>query len=130
VRWKGTVIRSRLRVHHERLEMLLTVLGPREGRRTALLPDRELAALLPRHLLLGEARRAPRALLETLAAVIEQRTLGRRVLVEEASRFRTARFLSWRSVRFPAAEGVVPGLHDDPEGHGHVQGALGPGHGN
>jgi hypothetical protein len=128
--WQGKITRSRLRVHHERLEALLTVRGPRGDRRTVLLSDRELAALLPRRLFLGQAEQAPRALVPTLAAVIADRTLNRWVLVETDKVTRRARFLSWASVRFPPAEHAVPGLHDDSKGHGDVQRALGAGHGN
>lgn len=128
--WQGKIVRARLRLRRERLTVLLTVRSDGARCRTVELPDRELAALLPRTILLGEADCAPRALLETAAAVIERMTVGRRVLVREENRLPSARFLSWRSVRFPAEEGPVPGLHDDSEGHGDVQGALGSGHGN
>jgi len=128
--WQGKITRSRLMVHHERLEVLLTLHGPQGGRRTALLAERELAALLPRRLFLGKAEQAPRTLLATLAAVIAKQTLNRWVLVETDKFNGRARFLSWASVRFPPAEVAVPGLHDDSEGHGDIQRALGAGHGD
>jgi hypothetical protein len=122
--WQGKILYARLRIDREKLVVVLTVRHDQAGCRTALLPDREISALLPRHILLGESTRAPRELLETLTAIVEKLTVGRRVHVRENRSHRIACFPSWRSVRFTGEEGTVPGLHDDTEGHGDIQGAF------
>ena len=128
--WQGKILSVRLRIDREKLVVVLTVRHDHAGCRTALLPDREISALLPRHILLGDSTLAPRELMETLSAIVEKLTVGRRVHVRENRSRRTAWFPSWRSVRFPLEEGTVPGLHDDTEGHGDVQGAFGARHGD
>ena len=70
------------------------------GRRTAVrVPDRELAALLPRSILAAGGDPAPQ-LLETIAAILKRTMVGRRVRVWEDGGRRYLAFLSWRSVRF------------------------------
>ena len=70
------------------------------GRRTAVrLPDRELAALLPRSILAAGGDPAPQ-LLETIAAILQRTVIGRRVTVWEDGGRRYLAFLSWSSVRF------------------------------
>jgi len=66
----------------------------------AWLPDRELAALLPRSLLVGSGCQAPPELLATLEPLLCRQALGRRVRVWDYRDRRYASFLPWRSVRF------------------------------
>ena len=72
------------------------------GRRTAVrVPDRELAALLPRSILAAGGDPAPQ-LLDTIAAILKRTVVGRRVRVWEYGGRRYLAFLSWSNVRFRA----------------------------
>ncbi len=86
------------------------------GRRTAVwVPDRELAALLPRSILAANGNPAPQ-LLETIAAILQRTVVGRRVTVWEHGGRRYLAFLSWSSVRFRVepANGTAAGVHRNP----------------
>ena len=90
------------------------------GRRTAVwVPDRELAALLPRSILAADGNPAPQ-LLETISAILQRTVVGRRVTVWEHCGRRYLAFLSWSSVRFRveaengAGRGAPDGVHRNP----------------
>ena len=66
---------------------------------SALVPDRELAAMLPRSILAADGT-APAALLETIAGILKRVVVGRHVRLWRYRRQFYLKFLSWRSVRF------------------------------
>jgi hypothetical protein len=66
----------------------------------AYMPEREVAALLPRSILLGESREAPPAMLGTIRPILSRMAEGRAVrLWKYDGRFYFS-FLPWKSVRF------------------------------
>lgn len=70
------------------------------GRQTsACIPDRELAALLPRSILAADGRPAQQ-MLDTIREIMERTVVGRRVRLWEYRNQRYLGFLSWRTVRF------------------------------
>ena len=102
--------------------------------------DREVAAILPRSILLGGSCRATAAMLGTLEPIVVRMTEGRVVRMWQYDGRWYCSFLPWKSVRFAteeqegpragpsvaeAREGLVPALHQDPEGDGNVQRPLG-----
>lgn len=94
-----SVVSVTARLVEERLRVDALV-RDQDGRRTpARIPDRELAALLPRSILAASGHPAPE-LLDTIAAIMERTVLGRRVRVWEYRGQRYLAFLSWRTVRF------------------------------
>src|SRR5690606_37399644 len=96
----GRVEEARPVLESERLKARLRV-ATRDGRRLeAWLPDRELAALLPRSILVGEGRRAPPQLLSTIEPMLGRLALGRQVRVWSYRERSYASFLPWRAVRF------------------------------
>jgi hypothetical protein len=66
----------------------------------ALLPERELAALVPRSLLLFTAKEAPVAMLEIIGSILRRMTLGRIVRLHRHGDEWRVTFLSWSPVRF------------------------------
>ena len=87
------------RLVNRRLRVEAVVRGA-DGRRTAArVPDRELAALLPRSILALGGDPAPQ-LLGTIAAILKRTVVGRRVNVREYGGQRYLAFLSWSNVRF------------------------------
>lgn len=151
---RGTVSRARPLLDRERLRVVVEVrMGSGEIREVTL-PDREVAAILPRSILVGGSCRAPVALLGTLEPIVARMTEGRVVRMWQYDGRWYCSFLPWKSVRFaageehgpPAAappdgtspgnpppgassgvepgERLVPALHQDPEGHGDVQRPL------
>jgi hypothetical protein len=133
---KGVVVDVRATVVGERLRVGARVSTPAEGMVEALLPDREVAAFLPRSLLLGPGARAPRSLLGSLTPILRRFTIGREVRLWSYDESRYFSFPSWRNVRFcgdeepPSVQPAVPLLHEDAKGDGHVQGGPASGHGD
>ena len=64
------------------------------------MPDREVAAILPRSLLLGDGATAPVSLLDTLTPIIVRMSEGRRVRLWQYKERWFLSFQPWRSVRF------------------------------
>ena len=85
-----------------RLKARLRVTTEAGDRLEAYLPDRELAALLPRSILVGAGRRAPPELLSTIEPMLGRLALGRQVRVWSYRERSYASFLPWRAVRFGA----------------------------
>ena len=104
----GTVVEVRPLLQAERLKVVATVRDDEGKTVEAHMPDREVAALLPRSVLVGSSRRVPLALLDTISPILSRMTDGRRVRVWEFKDRRFFSFLPWRSVRFVA----------DPPGEG------------
>jgi len=115
---KGVVVDVRATVVAERLKVAARVTGPWEGAFDAFLPDREVAAFLPRSLLLGGRGEAPRSLLASLTPILRRFTVGREVRVWSYEDARYFSFPSWRSVRFRAEEGAAPPLPETEGGAG------------
>jgi len=109
----GRVEEARPLLEGEHLKVRLRVATQTGEKLEAYLPDRELAALLPRSILVGAGRRAPPELLSTIEPMLGRLALGRQVRVWSYRERSYASFLPWRAVRFTA---------DTPEG-----GAVGSG---
>ncbi len=88
----------------DRLKVGARVSTQQEGLIEAFLPDREVAAFLPRSLLLGARGDAPRSLLASLTPILKRFTVGREVRVWSYEEERYFSFPSWRSVRFRAED--------------------------
>ena len=99
----------------ERLKVRLTVLVEGKGVRSAYLPEREVAALLPRSLLAGSGGRPPEQLLDTLEPILIRLVRGRTVRLWSWQERSYASFLPWRSVRFTGA-GITREASSDPDG--------------
>jgi hypothetical protein len=119
---RGTVVKVRPELHAGRLRVLVSVKSEAGEVLEAQMPDREVAAILPRSVLLGESSVAPLSLLDTVSPILARMSEGRTVRVWQ---YRERWFLSfqpWRSVRF-ADEG---GGSDERDAPGP---ATGPGEG-
>jgi hypothetical protein len=97
---KGRIVDIRPILHGESLKVAAKVKTRDWGEVDAFLPDREVSAFLPRSVLLGEERRAPRELLEIIAAIIKRLAGGREVRLWKYRDLTYFAFLSWRGVRF------------------------------
>ena len=97
----ASVVAVTTRLEKRRLQVV-TVVRDEHGRRIAArIPDREVAALLPRSILVANGDPEPE-LLATIAAILKRTVLGRRVRVWEFRGQRYLAFLSWNCVRFRA----------------------------
>ena len=96
---KGVVVDVRATVTGERMRVGARV-STKDGMIDALLPDREVAAFLPRSLLLAGKGSAPRSLLASLTPILRRFAVGRDVRVWSYEEARYFSFPSWRSVRF------------------------------
>jgi hypothetical protein len=70
----------------------------------AFLPYREVSALLPRSILLGDHTRAPESILTTIEPMLRRLAEGRPVRLWEYRKQHYFSFLSWRNVTFGSAE--------------------------
>jgi hypothetical protein len=113
----GKIIFIRPTVKNGRLRVRVTVQTARAGNCQARLPDRELAALVPRSLLVFDTAEAPLSLLGIISSLLKRTTVGRRVRLHrgEDGGLLVA-FLSWRSVRFlkPGPDTPVSGMRPLP----------------
>ncbi|MCD6120320.1 MAG: hypothetical protein J7K04_00615 [Spirochaetales bacterium] len=69
---------------------------------SAGLPDRELSALVPRSILLGETSSAPENMLDVIESILCKAVRGRTVRYWEYQNREYFSFLSWRAVKFIA----------------------------
>jgi hypothetical protein len=97
---RGRVESAQALLEGERLKARLRVTADCGETYEAYLPDRELSALIPRSVLVGEQNTAPPLLLETIEPILTRLTLARRVRLWSYRERRYVSFLSWRSVRF------------------------------
>jgi len=102
-----SVVAVDTRLVDQRLLVRATVRDAQGERYSARLPDRELATLLPRSILVGDGS-PPAALLDTIRAIVERMVIGRHVRLWEYRDQRYLAFLSWRNVRFDAALSPIP----------------------
>lgn len=75
----------------------------------ARLPAREVAALLPREIIVGEGRESSSNVLELINELLEKLAAGRTVRVWEYSGQTYCSFLKWGSVRFHEEAGLQAG---------------------
>ena len=107
---RGTVTRARPLLAGERLRVVAEVRSDAGDVREVSLPDREVAAILPRSILLGGSCRAPVSMLGTLEPILARMTEGRVVRMWQYADRWYCSFLPWKSVRF------VPEDAGPPEG--------------
>ena len=104
---RGTVTRARPVLNGERLRVVAEVRSDGGDVREVSLPDREVAAILPRSILLGGSCRAPVSMLGTLEPIVARMTEGRVVRMWQYADRWYCSFLPWKSVRF-VPEGADP----------------------
>ncbi len=97
---KGVVLSVRPEIQAERLRVVVAVRVDSGETVEAHMPDRELAAVLPRSILLGSGTAAHPSLVDTMAPILARMTEGRRVRVWQFKDRWFFSFLPWRGVRF------------------------------
>lgn len=95
----ASVVTVTARLQNRRLQVVAVVRDKNGRCIAARMPDRELAALLPRSILVTNHAPGPE-LLATITAILQRTVLGRRVRVWEFCGQRYLAFLSWSCVRF------------------------------
>jgi hypothetical protein len=111
---RGTVTRARPLLVGERLRVVAEVRAASGEVREASLPDREVAAILPRSILLGSSCRAPVSLLGTLEPIVARMTEGRVVRMWQYGERWFCSFLPWKSVRFLTEDAGPPAPGGEP----------------
>jgi hypothetical protein len=97
---KGIVSSIRPLLRSERLKALAHVRVEEGKELEAFMPDRELAAVLPRSILLGGKTKASPALLGTIQPILSRMAEGREVRVWKYKERFFFSFMPWKSVRF------------------------------
>ncbi|MGO9411212.1 MAG: hypothetical protein ACLQCB_10720 [Spirochaetia bacterium] len=105
---RGTVVSVRPELREQRLKVVATVRVDSGETLEAHMPDREISAILPRSVLLGEARTAPVSLMDTVSPIISRMTEGRLVRVWQYKERWFFSFQQWKGVRFRDAEDQGP----------------------
>ena len=103
---RGTIVAVRPILIEKRLRVVARVLKEDRSKVDAYLPDREVSALLPRSVLLGQAHKAPKQILKTISPIIKRMVSGRPVRVWEYGDSYYFSFLSWRGVSFQSVRGA------------------------
>ncbi len=97
---RGVVLSVRPELQTERLKVVVVVRTDSGETMEAHMPDRELAALLPRSILLGSGATAHPSLMDTMEPILARMTEGRRVRVWQYKERWFFSFQPWRGVRF------------------------------
>ena len=97
---RGVVQEVRPVVRKGRMRVVARIRTEECGVVEGYLPDREVSALLPRYVLIGEAKEAPRRLLRTISPILRRVAKGRRVRLWKYGDDTYFGFLPWRAVRF------------------------------
>jgi hypothetical protein len=101
---RGVVVSVRPELQAERLKVVVIVRTDSGETVEAHMPDRELAALLPRSILLGSGAIAPPSLMGTMEPILARMTEGRHVRVWQYKERWFFSFQPWRGVRFVPGE--------------------------
>ena len=120
---RGTVTSVHPELQAQRLKVLATIRADSGETLEAHMPDREVSAILPRSVLLGQARTAPVSLMDTLGPILTRMTEGRAV---RAWQYKDRWFFSfqlWKGVRFVDQDAA--GAPHDAEAPRDVTGAPG-----
>lgn len=87
-------------IRRGRLRVRLIVNVKTKGYHEAFLGEREIAALLPRSILLPSVRNVPASLLGIIGAILRKMTVGRIARLKENQEETVVSFLSWQNIRF------------------------------
>ena len=96
----GVIISTRAIIRNERLKIIAKIRDEEGKLFDALIPEREMAALIPRFVLLGEERKADKRLLETIHPIAKRMAEGRRVRLWDYNGSSYLSFLPWKVVHF------------------------------
>jgi hypothetical protein len=102
IKMQGRIIDVRPKIREGKLKVVARVRTKDWGTLDAYLPDRELSAILPRNILLGDSRKVPRKFLKNVSPIIKRMISGRDVRVWRYDEDYYFSFFSWRSIRFSA----------------------------
>jgi hypothetical protein len=97
---RGRIISIHPKITRQKLKVLATIQSKSEGLLQAFMPERELAALVPRCILLADKRQAPAQLLSTITVMIKRMALARTVRIWKYREHYYFSFISWGEVRF------------------------------
>jgi len=96
----GTIQAAAPRLQGPHLKVVASVRMDEGEVREAQLPDREMAVMLPRCVLVAGAARAPVSLLDTIRPIVERMCLGRRARTWQYKDRWFFSFQPWKGVRF------------------------------
>jgi len=103
-RMRATVVAVRPELKDERLRVFARVRTEGGEMLEAGMPDREVSAILPRSVLVGEGTTAPRELLSTIQPILARMSEGRVVRVWDYKDRKYFSFQPWKGVRFTDGE--------------------------
>lgn len=96
----GKIIDIRPIIKKGRLQIAAKIYSKRRGCVDALMPGREIAALIPRSILIGEETNASRELLKHIIPIINRLVMGRHVLIKRGNKANYFLFLPWKPITF------------------------------
>jgi hypothetical protein len=99
-RIKGTVVAVRPELQQQRLRVMARIRTESGEVIEAGMPDREVSAILPRSILVGNSVAAPRGLLGTIEPILSRMSEGRTVRIWDYKDRKYFSFQPWKGVRF------------------------------
>jgi hypothetical protein len=97
---KGIIVEIKPLLKGEKLKVLAKIKTKEAGMIKAYFPERELAALLPKKILVGDSRQAQVELLGTIMTIIKRMSCGRTVKLWQFKENYYFCFNLWKNVRF------------------------------
>jgi hypothetical protein len=97
---KGIIQKIKPVIKNRRLKIIAKVRVRENGSICAYLPDREVSAILPRKILIGEDKKVPATFLKTISPIVNKISRGRQVRLWKYNEIYYFSFLSWRNVVF------------------------------
>ncbi len=95
---KGIIIKIKPIIKNERLKVIAKIKTEENSSIKAFLPNREVSAILPRNILIGNKKKVPGTLLKTISPIIKRISCGRPVRLWKYKEIYYFSFLSWRNI--------------------------------
>ena len=97
---KGIIEKIKPVIKNKHLKIVAKIKTEGSRHLSAYLPDREVSAILPRKILLGEEKKVPVSFLKTISPIVRKVSCGRQVRLWKYNDIYYFSFLSWRNVVF------------------------------
>ncbi len=96
----GTIKKIECFTENGKLRVRALIIDEKQHKLKAILPSREIAAIVPKYVLLGDVNRADQSILETIQSILKRMTEGRKIRIWNYQGITYFSFIQWKNVRF------------------------------